>query len=618
MEIGSDNEDKKEKKESENCKKKPKYKLIKNRIKNYFFNLVSFLINNKNNFEEKLKPSDLEIILETNSDISTFANLKYNTKLTYGLFNPKRDLIKNIKLYKEFPAQIELNDEYYKSAFNDVVLDIYPEIKKGIILDLSNFPFFYCENKILKPCDKNQLKKNMECNDNEFIFCFYITNYYNLKEKDNPILAVENIIQSDSFFNYFKYIFIIFQLDSESNFKKFYEDEIANKYLNNNKEKKLSILFNFLSSYKNRENKNNNLINIFQENKKIFDSAKYDDASNYFFILDNNHKIVEISSLNLVGKISTLLLMDLKNHEKKDEKISFFEKREKEEKLQLKNAKKLINFIVQIDKLKLDYLFDIYFKISIILCLNDDLTKIKLKKINFMNFSGQFRKKEYNYLKKYSESINLPLCQFKFTEIPTIDIDIDFNDMTCEKCKKIIDENSFLYYCYVCKLKYCHECVQSQMKNNKGKKKYIDPKHNLIFFKTRDKNNFLNIDIEKLGKNLFAECNEEDLYSWSKAICDACKTSMENKGERYLCVSCKKGMKLESGFIDFCGQCIDKMSKNKKYRENIEKKSDAIFEDFDNEYFEDYKFKIEHRHEKHIYLMLACQCDTGDESYYNY
>ena len=109
----------------------------------------------------------------------------------------------------------------------------------------------------------------MECNDNEFIFCFYITNYYNLKEKDKPILAVENIIQSDSFFNYFKYIFIIFQLDSESNFKKFYEDEIANKYLNNNKEKKLSILFNFLSSYKNRENKNNNLINIFQENKKI-------------------------------------------------------------------------------------------------------------------------------------------------------------------------------------------------------------------------------------------------------------------------------------------------------------------------------------------------------------
>ncbi len=618
MESGnSDNEEKKEKNELVHPKKKPKYKLIKNRVKNYLFNLISFLINNKNKFDEKLKPSDLEIILETNSDISTFAHLKYKTKLNYGLFNPKRDLIKNIKLYKEFPAQIEMKDEYYRTNdLDDIIIDIYPEIKKDIKLNLMDFPFFTYDNKILKSCDKNQLKKNLECKNNEYIFCAYISKYNNSKEDENPITKIENIVQSDSFFKYFKYAYIIFQLESDLNIKKFSEDEKIKKYLNNNNEKRIFFLFNFLSSYKNKDN-NNNLINIFQESKKVFDSIKYnDDNKNYFFILDKNEKIVEISSLNSIGEIITLLLMELKNHEKSGEEISFFDKKEKENKEHLKNAKKLIDFIVKIDKFNIDYLFDIFFKISITLCPNDEFTKLKLKKINFMKFIGQFRKKEYNYLKSCSESLNLPLCEFSFTEIPTIDIEVDFNNMECQNCKKVIDENSYLYYCYICKTKYCYECVQSKLKNNKGKKKYIDPKHNLIFFKTRDKNNFLNIDQQKLGKNRFVEYNDDELCNWRRIRCDACKNSLSEGSERYLCLSCKKGIKLDNGYIDFCRDCIDKMSKNEKDRENLEKNADTIFEDFENNYFDDYKFKIEHRHEKHIYLMMPYQCESRDSGYY--
>ena len=621
MESGnSDNEEKKEKKESENPEKKPKYKIIKNRIKNYIFNIISFLINNKNKFDEKLKPSDIEIILETNSDMSTFANLKYKTKLTYGLFNPKRDLIKNIKLYREFPAQLETKDEYYSTnGLDEIIIDIYPDIKKGIKLNLIDFPFFTYDNKILKSCDKNQLKKNLECGVNEYIFCTYISKYHNLKEDENPILIIENIIQSDSFFKYFKYVYIIFQLESESNINKFSEDEKIKKYLSdNNNEKKIFFLFNFLSSYKNKDDINNNLINIFQENKKVFDSIKYnDDYKNYFFVLDNNKNIVEIASLNSVGKIITLLLMELKNYEKSGETIPFFDKKEEEKNSNIKNIKKLINFIVDIDKFKIDYLFDIYFKISITLSPNDELTKLKLKQINFIKFTGQFRKKEYNYLKSCSESLNLPLCEFGFTEIPTKDIEVDFSNMNCEKCKKIIDENSSLYYCYICKTKYCYECVQSQLKNNKGKKKYIDPKHNLLFFKTRDKNNFLNIDQAKLGNNRFVEYSDDELYYWRGIKCDACKNSLREGSERYLCLCCKQGIKID-GYIDFCGGCIDKMCKNEKERESLEKNADSIFEIYDNNFFEGYKFKIEHRHEKHIYLMMPYQCESRDSAYYNF
>ena len=619
MESGnSDNEEKKEKKELENPEKKPKYKIFKNRVKNYIFNIISFLINNKNKFDEKLKPSDIEIILETNSDMSTFANLKYKTKLTYGLFNPKRDLIKNIKLYKEFPAQLETKDEYYSTnGLDEIIIDIYPEIKKGIKLNLVDFPFFTYDNKILKSYDKNQLKKNLECGYNEYIFCAYICKYHNLKEDENPILIIENIIQSDSFFKYFKYVYIIFQLESESNINKFSEDEKIKKYLDNNNNK-IYFLFNFLSSYKNKDDNNNNLINIFQENKKVFDQIKYnDDNKNYFFVLDKNKKIVEIASLNSVGKIITLLLMELKNYEKSEEAIPFFDKKEKENNSYLKNTKKLINFIVDIDKFKIDYLFDIYFKISITLSPNDELTKLKLKQINFMKFTGQFRKKEYNYLKSCSESLSLPFCEFGFTEIPTIDIEIDFSNMNCEKCKKIIDENSSLYYCYICKTKYCYECVQSQLKNNKGKKKYIDPKHNLLFFKTRNKNNFLNIDKAKLGNNRFVEYSDDELYYWRGIKCDSCKNSLSEGSERYLCLCCKQGIKID-GYIDFCGGCIDKMCKNEKERESLEKNADLIFEIYENNFFEGYKFKIEHRHEKHIYLMMPYQCESRDGGYYNF
>ena len=104
----SEKGEKSEKKElkSKSIKKSPKYKLMKNKLKNYLLNLLSYIINNKNNFKEKLIPKDLEIILESTSNISTIMHPKYKTKINYASFNSKRDLIKNIKLYKQIPSEI--------------------------------------------------------------------------------------------------------------------------------------------------------------------------------------------------------------------------------------------------------------------------------------------------------------------------------------------------------------------------------------------------------------------------------------------------------------------------------------------------------------------------------
>ena len=619
MESGSsDSEDKKEKDELNHPKLNPKFKIIKNKTKNYLFNLISHLINNKNFFEEKLTPSDIEIIFETSSEISTYSHLGYKTKLNYRYFNPKRDLLKNVKLYKNFPAEIEMKDEYYQRKFDEVSVDLYPEIKKGMKLNLSDFPFFSYENKELKQCDKNELNKNTECACDEYVLCIYINYFTNVNEKNDPIKIIENILQLDSLFKYFKTVFIIFQFESASVMKECNKEEKLIKYLNNNENKnKIFVLYNLLSSYQINEKNKDNVINIFTENKKLFLQENKD--KNYYFILDQNKRIIEASPLNFIGKNITLLLMELKDQEKKGDKNNIFAKKEKEEKAKIKQAKKLIQFITDINKLNLDYLFDIYFKVSFTLTTNDELTKIQLTKINLFEFKGKFKKNEYNYLKNNSDLLKANPYYISFSEIPTVDIDIDFTNMECEKCKKVIGEESYLYYCYICKMKYCYECVQSQLKNNTGKKKYIDPKHNLIFFKTRDKNHFLNIDQEKLGNNLFAELSEDSLRSWSSARCDGCSTSFRGQEwERYLCLTCKKGIRLSDGFIDFCSECVDKMSKDKRERENLEKKPDSILRDYENDYFMDYNLKIEHKHEKHIYLMMPYQVEYGERGYYTF
>ena len=619
MESENSNKEEKAEKDKTNqvkiSKQKHKNKIIKNRIKNYLFNLISFLLNNKNNFEEKLTPSDIEILLSTSSDTSTICKFRYKTKLIYGDFNSKRDKVKNINIYKQFPAQMEMKDEYYSSNFEDVIVDIFPEIKKDIKIDLSEFPFFKYDNvnKKIKNIDKNEIKEITKCKENEYILCVYIT-YYDIKGKNNPILMLENIIDSDLFFKYFKNVFIICQLNSENAFDKFSKDEIIKKYLGNNNldnknKDKIFFLFNFLSSYKNDKNCEENLINIFQETKNIISDFDDDIEKNYFFILDSNEKIVKIEPMKSIGKTTTYLLMELKNNENSKDKTPYFVKKEKDEKSQLKEVKNLIHFIAQIDKLNLDYVFDIRFNLSIILYPNEELTKIKLKKINCFRFKGVFKTKEYNYLKSCSDLLNLPSCSFTFTEIPSIDIEIDFSNMTCEKCKNNITDDSYLYYCYICKTKYCFECVQSQLKNNKGKKKYIDEKHNLIFFKTRDQNQFLSLDQEKLGQNQFANCSEDDLAYWSSTRCNGCRNSLREGLERYLCLNCRKGLRVSDGYIDYCSECINKMCKNKNDRINLENKANGVVDDFNNDFFDDYKFKVEHKHDNHIYLMMPFQCD---------
>ena len=577
--------------------------------------MISFLIYNKNNFEEKLKPSDLDITLETSSSISTYKEIKYKMKLNYASFNPKRDLIKNIKLYKSFPAEIEMKDEYYDTDFQNIVVDIFPKMKKGIKLDLSEFPLYTYENNILNKNIKNEIKNSLDCKENEYILCVYLSDFD--KADADIIQIIENVIETDMYDQYFKSTFIIIQVQEEPQISKIASMEILQKYLKkndndndaSNNKKKIKFLFNSLSNYKSNEKNDENFINIFEE-IGTFSYFERNNERNYFFILDNNKTIIKIKPLKEIGKIITFLLLKLKKYKNNGENTE----KEKEEKI--KESKKLIHFICNIKKINLNYIFDIKFKIFLTLNVDDELNQIKLKQINKLFFEGIFFTKEYNYLKQICEFIKSPSFEYNLTELPTIDVEIDFTNMECEKCKKKIPDQEFLYYCYICKLKYCYDCVQNQLKNNEGKKKYIDEKHNLIFFKTRDKNQFLNLEIAKLGKNRFAETSEENLGDWNCTTCNGCRDSLRRGQQRYVCVHCRKGKRLRGGYVDYCSECLKKMCENKNDMVNLQEKANEVLDYWDNDFMEGFTFKVEHIHENHIYLMMPFSIKHGEDTDY--
>lgn len=610
--------EKKEKIEKNNSEQDTKYikgnnyKIIKNRSKNNLLNLISYIIYNRNNFKEKLKPSDLEIIFETDSNISTYNHFSFKTKLLYNSFNPNRDILNNIPIYQQIPAKIEMIDEYYTTGLDDITVEIVPEIKEGIILDISRFPFFMYDKEILKEINKNDIKFNLDCEKNMYNLCVYISDYS--KNGSEQFVMIENIMGTDMFLEFFKNIVVIIQLENQNKIYDIKKDEKLSEYLNkkdNNKNEKIKILFNVLSCYNlNLKENKNNFINIFQANKKIFDEDldnKINDNTNYFFILDSNNKIVEIKPLYKLGGIITFRLLEFKKNNK--DEISIYEKKKNEEKKYIQDGIKLIHFINNLKKLNLNYIFKIKFNYSFVLCPNDELTELEIKKINQLTFDGDFFTKECEYLSKIKDNLKGSKYQISFTEMKTKDIDIDFSNMECDKCKEIISEDSYLYYCYICKAKYCYECVQLQLKSKNKKDRYIDKKHHLLFFKTKDINDFKQLEEVKLGKNRFVECPEDDLISWNSTRCNGCQNSVSNL-QRYLCCSCRKGQRISGGYIDFCSLCIDKMCKDKKEKERLEKTANEIIDNFGN-FLNDYSIKVEHHHDKHIYLMMPFQVVGG-------
>ena len=144
------------------------------------------------------------------------------------------------------------------------------------------------------------------------------------------------------------------------------------------------------------------------------------------------------------------------------------------------------------------------------------------------------------------------------------------------------------------------------MKNNfeskSGKEKFIDQKHNLLFFKTRNKNQFLNIEQHKLGINSFTTISNFKTYH--SASCDGCSSSFNNS-PRYICITCKPGLYLSEGYNDYCNKCIEHMMKNDEMGKKMQKDIKTIR--WNSTFVSNHVLRQIHNHESHVYLMVALE-----------
>ena len=581
-------------------------------IENYLLNIISYILNNKNNFDEKLKFNDLELKFSTDSKISDIDKLEYEIKLNNISFNSRRDINKFLSIYQElsdkFEIKNEIKDEYYitNNYIEAIKFDFMPSFHKNLYLDMSSFPF--CYYNINKKRIENYNYKFVN-NNNKFSLFLYLSEFTELKS-DLIAKIVENINKTDNFFDYFQNIYLIFQVNSKPEIMKIIKDDKLNKFIVDNKngiDTKIKYIFNIFS------NSDDSIYNIFNH--------KNDYGSDYYFILDQYNKIilVEKELEILVARIIQFIskLKKLMNEGKKSYNDILIEK-EKKTKKRFDALEELIYYITKFKKL--NYIFDFTFEISFISSIDENCSCFNIKKINYIKIGGELRTKEFLYMKNLLNLLKSRKKNIddKLKEIPTIDIEINFTDMKCFKCSKIIPEDNYLYYCYYCKTKYCVKCIEEQLQK-KGKEKFIDQKHNLLFFKTRNIKHFMTLDKKKLGNNKFAESIDDEQFKNShSACCNGCEGGFFNMA-RYVCINCRPGKYLNCGYVDYCQECIKKMCSDENAKKFLEENSNNDIFYNGNNFTAGHILKTRHKHDEHIYLFLPLEFnDVNELPYDNY
>ena len=290
-------------------------------------------------------------------------------------------------------------------------------------------------------------------------------------------------------------------------------------------------------------------------------------------------------------------------HLSKNDPVQVFENQRA---IKKENLLKLFIFLTNFinDLSNLDYIFDFNYKMNFSIKLIENNFCFQLEKIDKIEIGGSLRTEHYKIFKKFFDIINDEDFKCNLKEIKTINIDIDFNkEIKCKVCKGIIPQEKECYYCYICKDFYCYKCVKNNFETNFGKKKFIDPKHNLLFFKTRKIEHFYNIDQQKLGVNSFV--NSESFRSHHSASCDGCSSSFYNS-QRFICITCKPGIYLSEGYNDYCTNCIEHMIKDDNIGKKIQKDIKLINYNYSN-FARNHILKQMHDHNKHIYLMVALE-----------
>ena len=228
-------------------------------------------------------------------------------------------------------------------------------------------------------------------------------------------------------------------------------------------------------------------------------------GKNYFFLMDPEYKIYRSDNMLFSGDIIEEAIAN-----KKKEKEN---KTKDQEELKRERYKAFLDLYDFYTKLT-DFKYALYFSAEFEICLkyNEAKKSFFISYIDFYKIAADLRPDEYKKVRDWTKILK-PEDVEDVREIELYDIPVDFTNNKCKVCKKEIGKDEPMYYCYKCKTKdkYCHDCILKHYRNkdNIGKKKFIDPEHNLLFFKTRNENSFKQIDKFKLGTDLFKQYDDE-------------------------------------------------------------------------------------------------------------
>ena len=559
--------------------------------------LIKYIIHLfKDDTEKFIRQKSLKIDVQSSSFKSTIGNINYTMTINSLHYNKKIDIKDNLpKLQKINSSNYLIRDEFNNNVnYNEISIkvNLIPNLEEKTIIDFNFFNFFYYNGKIfhkfvLTPNPDDEFADD-RCK--LFIYFFFSTNKLLC---GNLLNDLDKITKEQNVWKVISHIYIVIPVKNKEEAKSKHEENLNYLKMKENKIPRTSIL------YLSDDIKDGNAINIFANYyQKMY--------SNYFFIINNLNKVKFIGQASIIYK-EFVKFSD--NYIKLKNPVETYKNNKKEKKLKLR---KFFNFLSSfIDEMpNLNYMLDFNFNMKFSITLDEPGVYFKLYDIEKLEVGGNLRTKEFQKFKKYYDEIKSDKYVFKVNEMETKDIPINFDTpFICKVCNKKIPKDKECYYCYICVEFYCYECVKNNFETKTGINKFIDKKHNLIFFKTRNKDNFVDIDLHKFGNNSFTKSNS--FKSSHSASCDGCRSGFYGC-QRFVCMTCKPGIYLSGGYSDYCTNCIEHMMANDEKGKNIQQRITQI--QYNGSTFcRNHSLIEKHDHENHIYLMVALE-----GSYSNY
>ena len=560
---------------------------------------INTLFNKDTKFTEGLSKQDYDIILSSLD--AEGQEIFHSLNICNCKYDPKSKASKKVIHYEELEKVMtnflkwkgdkekKYKENPDKKEFAAIYMHAYPMIRRNLKFDINSITFKeVINNKQIGDYKVDKL------NENDKNLIFFVS--FKLNGKTHKFDKIKQLLEQfdqenlKKFWNYFKLSYFIFCVEEEKDILTEYNifPEWLRQAMNSNPHCK------FIFFVDPQGEDPNQTMNIFKTSEFEKD---------YYFMLNPQNLVYKADSMLCSGDI-------VENYiRRKEENIKKYTDEEK--------FKALYDFYNFVENIK-NYKYNFFFAYQLEVCLkyNQD-DRLSLNYVNFSHLIAELRTKEYEILKKCEDIFKPDMCEL--TLIETFDIPIDFTLNNCIKCKRNIQENEEMYYCYKCKEKYCTKCVMNNFNDpkNKGLKQFIDPKHNLLFFKTRNVEHFKNIEKFKLGNDSFANCKDETKLGNHSMLCNGCGQLNNYIKPRFLCLSCKPGIKQDDGFADYCIDCIGHMSNNDKEGKRMQNEESDLFNQESRFFYED-KTKIKHDHSTHVYLMIALEYKISTNPYYDF